>query len=311
MNASVYRIKGLECDCPAQPAPEVETPIVFTPPKYQEPEAPDLLGQLNKSLGTPRLSDILYHFEELEQLAAFWPTFTYLHPRGQFGPIKAFPLRLTQCLFPPPMDDDYPLAVSILDLAGRQGREKIAIRRLLTGQKDDMPPDDCPLALAVMSFLRRGSGWFKNHREQILTHILRSPEAAFIALASGAWNDQASVLLDQVAVSPELAVQVWRSPVLKQLVNEEWIRRVLSSHLLHQVVALSFQKKHAIEARTLLYEAAKEHSLAAGVCLALFPFNPEAGFRWNLAQNNGEALYWAGRVWKASGKKDHRSSPLQ
>lgn len=303
MTASVYRIKGLECDCPAQPAPEVEVSVVATPPKYQEPEVPDLLGQLNKSLGTPRLSDVLYHFEELEQLAALLPTFTYFHPRGPYGPIKAFPLRLTQCLFPPPMDQDDALATSIFDLAQRQDREKVAIRRLLAGQKDYIPPDDCALALAVMSFLRRGSAWFKKHRVQTLTLILRSPEATFISLASGAWNDQASVLLDQVAISPELAVQVWRSPVLKQLVSEDWLRRVLQGHPLHLAVALSFQKKHTVEARTLLYEAAKEYWLAAGVCLALFPFNPEAGDRWNLARNNGEALYWAGRVWKAERKK--------
>lgn len=201
------------------------------------------------------------------------------------------------------MDEGDALATSIFDLGRCQSREKVAIRRVLAGQKDYIPPDDCALALAVMSFLRRGSAWLKKHREQILISLLRSPEAAFIALASGAWNDQASMLLDQVAVSPELAVQLWRSPVLKQLVSEDWLRRVLQSHPLHLAVALSFQRKHVIEARTLLYEAAKEHSLTAGVCLGLFPFNPEAGFRWNLVKNNGEALYWAGRVWKADGKK--------
>lgn len=303
MIASVYRIKGLDIPRADQSHPELELPVMVPPPHNPEPALPDPLGQLNKALGFPRFSDVLYHFEELEQLAALWPTFTYFHPRGPFGPIKSSPLRLTQCLFPPPVDQNDPLAVSILDLAGRQGREKIAVRRLLTDQKDDIPPDDCALALAVMSFLRRGSAWLKKHREQILTSLLRSPEAAFIALASGAWNDQASVLLDQVAVSPELAVQLWRSPVLKQLVSEDWLRRVLQDHPLHLAVALSFQKKHIIEARTLLYEAAKEHSLAAGVCLALYPFNPEVNVWRNLARNNGEALYWAGRVWKASGKK--------
>jgi hypothetical protein len=303
MTASVYRIKGLESLVITQPDFELEAPVVVRPPHNPEPEFLDPLGQLNRALVTPRLSDVLYHFEEADQLAALWPTLTYFHPRGQFGPIKSVPLRLTQCLFPPPMDEGDALAISILDMAGRQGREKIAIRRLLTNQKDETPPDDCPLALAVTSFLRRGSAWLKKHREQILTPLLRSPEAAFIALASGAWNDQVSVLLDQVAVSPELAVQLWRSPVLKQLVNEDWLRRVLQGNPLHLAVALSFQKKHTVEARTLLYEAAKEHSLAAGVCLGLFPFNPEAGFRWNLVKNNGEALYWAGRVWKADGKK--------
>jgi hypothetical protein len=303
MTASVYRIKGLDIPRTAQLHPELELPVIVPPPKNPEPEVPDLLGQLNKSLGTPRLSDVLYHFEELEHLAALWPTFTYFHPRGPFGPIKSAPLRLTQCLFPPPMDQDDALATSIFDLAQRQDREKVGIRRLLAGQKDYIPPDDCALAQAVMSFLRRGSAWFKKHRMQTLTLILRSPEAAFISLASGVWNDQASVLLDQVAVSPELAVQVWRSPVLKQLVNEEWIRRVLQGHPSHLAVALSFQKKHAFEARTLLYDAAKEHPLVAGVCLALYPFNSETGFRWNLARHDGEALYWAGRVWKADGRK--------
>jgi hypothetical protein len=303
MTSSVYRIKGLDIPCAAQSHPELELPVIVPPPHNPEPTLPDPLGQLNKALGFPRLSDVLYHFEEVEQLAALWPTFTYFHPRGQFGPIKSAPLRLTECLFPPPVNQDDPLAVSILDLAGRQSREKTAIRRLLTGEKDDIPPDDCALALAVMSFLRRGSAWFKKHRVQTLTLILRSPEAAFIALASGAWNDQASVLLDQVAVSPELGVQLWRSPVLKRFVTEEWLRRVLQGHPLHLAAALSFQKKHVIEARTLLYEAAKENSLAAGVCLGLFPFNPEAKDRWNLARNNGEALYWAGRVWKADGKR--------
>ena len=303
MTASVYRIKGLDSPCPVQSQPELELPVIVPPLHSPEPELPDPLGQLNKSLGTPRLSDALYHFDETDQLADLWPTFTYFHPRGPFGPIKSAPLRLTQCLFPPTSDEDNPLAASILNLAGYQGREKIAIRCLLAGQKDDMPPNDCPLALAVMSFLRRGSAWLKKYREQILPHILRSPEAAFIALATGAWNDQASVLLDQVAVSPELAVQLWRSPVLRQLVSEEWIRRALDRHPIHQAIALSLQRKHDFEARQLLYNTAIHIPQAAGICLALFPFNPEAPARWNLARNDGQALYWTGRVWKAGGRK--------
>jgi hypothetical protein len=305
MNTSVYRIKGVDNPCVVRPHLdlEAEASAVATSPRNMEPELPDPLGRLNQALGTPRLSDVLYHFDETDQLAALWPTFTYFHPRRKFGPIKLAPLRLTQCLFPPPLDENDPLAVSIFDPARRQSREKVAIRRLLTGQEDKMPPDDCPIALAVTSFLRRGSAWFKKHHERILPHISVSSEAAFIALASGAWNDHALDLLEKVAVSPELTVQLKRSPVLKQFVTEDWIRRVLQDHPLHLTVALSFQRKHDFEASQLLYDTATQVSQAAGICLALFPFNPEATARWNLARKDGQALYWAGRVWKASGKK--------
>jgi hypothetical protein len=295
-----YRIKGLEGL--TEPKFKAETPTVSATKDRPETAAPETFGLIGRALGFPRLTDVLYHFE-VDQVADRWPTFTYFHPPVQFGPVKSEPLRLVQSMYPLSPDAGDGSMYSILIRVRQQRREQVAIRTLLAGEAEDFSFSDVPVAASLEAYLRRGSAWLRNRREKIFKTILRSPEASFIALSSGAWNDRSPLLLEAIAASPDLVLQVWRSPIRRRQLTEDWVMRALHDHPAHRAVAISLQPRRRAEAREVLHLGAATNAQAAAICFALDPFNPKAEEWWTRAHTDGRALYWIGRVWKLQGRK--------
>ena len=297
---ATYRIKGLHNLIePVQARKDVTksaSPVANT-------DSAAMLDQVDKALGNPNLTDVLYHFDDFHKLTRLWPTFEYLHPSRTYGASKTAPLHLADYLHAAEFDEPDLFADSILELSIQQSRDQIAIRDILARQFNglEMLIGDSPLASSVASYLMRGSQWLADRREQLLTIILKSSAAAFVALASGAWSKNTSILLDRISASPDLTLELWRSHGLRQLISEEWILRALGPYPVHCAVVLASKRENLEAGVKLLHRVAKRDSFGAGVCLGLDPFNDLADKWWDLAQKNNHSLYWAGRVWKAGG----------
>jgi hypothetical protein len=297
---SDYRIKGL-IKAPERSEDVVDTSQAKEATPGEEPNKA-WGNRLLRTIGCPRLTDIFYHFDGLDDLAGLWPTFVYLHPSCR-GAIKRVPVHLAPYLgsvLPAGADE---LAIQLKAFGHRQTLDASDVTEVITAHRSnaEMPVRQSPIAMALASAVTSGSPWLERHREKLLPTILQSPEASYIAIASGAWNQRASILVDRISESIPLSLQLWKSPVLRKYTSPARILKIASRDPIYYAATKFLQNANDGGARSGLHSAALNSPIAASVSLGLEPTHARETSWWQLMQNCPEALYWCGRAWQAGG----------
>ena len=293
-----YRIRNLVAE------KKGETPVVGgNVASSRQPGSITFAGKLLRTLGSPRLTDAIHHPRHAERLAALWPTFTYLQVSQFQQPIKTAPTRLAAHLPAWSSDDEGGLlAGAVHKVAAEQAADNAAIDQIVRAHNRNTEPSlaQSAVAMALASTLFRGSDWLRKNQSKLLSIILESPHAAYVALASGVWTAHASDLLRVVGGTPPLVLQVLKSPELRSYAAEEWIRNSLIGHPVYRAAASCIQHENEPKTCALLEGDANHDAFAAAVCWAFNPAHSQAQHWWQRIRKEPEWLYWAGRAWRAS-----------
>jgi hypothetical protein len=165
---------------------------------------------VRRAIDRPSLSDYL-HDAHTWRFERHWPTCDFLRRSEQCRPIKRLPMALAEYM--DGREDD--LTAEICQAWEKRTRERTSIELLLNtaseGADFSFARNDLPAvssALAALFF--RGSRSLKQHRAKVLERILQKPEAAYLALLSGAWPEAGGPLINCVHSDPNLTLDVWR-----------------------------------------------------------------------------------------------------
>jgi len=286
-----YRIRGLSASLDENPtAAGVDAPVGTTDPAK-------LLGRFFRSFRRPHLTDSLYHYDGINQLARRWPTFAFLKFRRIEGLIKNTPLHLSPFLDWPAIGDAESITGKISKASDTQEKEQNAIDAVRKALDDGSEPNvtDDPIAIALACHLFSGSKWLRSNREKVREIVLQSPTASYITLCSGAFADEITLLAERIATEPKLVVDLAQCPVLRKQLREEWFQRAVISQPLYNAywLFITNQEKAAFK---LLRNKAQTDPIIAGVCVGLEPEHGEAKKWMKLALQSNEALYWAGKL---------------
>jgi hypothetical protein len=151
--------------------------------------------------------------------------------------------------------------------------------------------------MGVAAHLYAGSTWFRKNRSKLFEIVLRSSTASYLALASGAFANDSSALLDRVAANPLLVLELAQSPMLKDQLRDAWFTEALIPRPLFHSLYL-FMKNKERAAWELLRQTADDDAVAAGICLGLDPQSKNATTWSRVVGNSSEAMYWSGRIWQ-------------
>jgi hypothetical protein len=286
-----YRVRGLP-EMPVAPPPKDPFVSGNLRDKTDVPwEA------VRRAVDRPNLSDYL-HDAHTWRFERHWPTSDFLRRSEQCRPIKRLPMALAEYM--DGREDD--LTAEICQAWEKRTRERTSIELLLKtaseGADFSFGRNDLPAvssALAALFF--RGSRSLKQHRAKVLERILQKPEAAYLALLSGAWPEAGGPLIHSVRTDPNLALDVWRYPELMPLTP------LVSPDLIHEMAPHLYSVIQPIhiglireECWNRLVSAAETNRMAAAFALALAPFHTDAAGWYAAVKQDAEAMYWSVRV---------------
>jgi len=190
------------------------------------------------------------------------------------------------------------VCLKILSLGGVQEDEEKALHGLLWDDANPGTPEmsKSSLAMAFAGYFYRGTTWLFERQNEILSTILQSPEAAYVALYSGFYRGDVKALCDKIGENPRLTLDVLQNPALCRIVKSESLIDTLNGHPLQKAIWLFLQGKSE-DAINLIVQAAGLNPNCAGVCLGLDPGNERADDWLAVMAGSAESFYWLGKVW--------------